>query len=203
MRAIFRDLKIVLTNRNMNVICGSCILLNTGQSSVLSYPALFLNAAAQTSQPVAAMGVAFAQGASAFGRVGFSYLSDTVFDGRRKGVVAVIIAIGVVACGIAYFVNPSWPHWGLMALVTVMGGTLASYAALILAMTAESVPENLVGSAIGYNGMAWSIGGMIGPPLFGKILDMTGNQYGISWIVVAVLMLIGAIALMIFAKEKT
>jgi cyanate permease len=44
---------------------------------------------------------------------------------------------------------------------------------------------------------------MIGPPLFGKILDMTGNQYGISWIVVAVLMLIGAIALMIFAKEKT
>jgi ACS family hexuronate transporter-like MFS transporter len=203
MRAIFRDLKSVLTNRNMNVICGSCILLNTGQSSLFSYTALFLKDAAQTSQPVAAMGVAFAQGASAFGRVGFSYLSDTVFGGRRKGVVAGIIAIGVIACGVAYFVNPSWPHWGLMALVTVMGGTMASYAALILAMTAESVPENLVGSAIGYNGMAWSIGGMIGPPLFGKILDMTGNQYGISWIVVAVLMLIGAMTLMVFAREKT
>lgn len=202
MRAIVRDLKVVLTNRNMNVIIGSCILLNTGQSSLFSYTALFLKDAAQTSQPIAAMGVAFAQGASAFGRVGFSYLSDTVFGGRRKGVVAGIVAVGVIACGVAYFVNPDWPYWGLMALVTVMGGTMASYAALILAMTAESVPENLVGSAIGYNGVAWSIGGMIGPPLFGKILDMTGNQYGISWIVVAVLMLIGALALLVFAREK-
>lgn len=202
MRAIGQELLVVLTNRNMNVICCSCILLNTGQSSLFSYTALFLKDAAQASQPVAAMGVAFAQGASAFGRVGFSYLSDTVFGGRRKGVVAGVVAIGVLACGIAYFVNPSWPHWALMALVTVMGGTIASYAALILAMTAESVPENLVGSAIGFNGVAWSIGGIVGPPLFGRILDMTGNQYGISWIVVAVLMLLGALILLAFAREK-
>lgn len=202
MHAIIRDLKIVLANRNMNAICCSCIFLNTGQSSLFAYTALFLRDAAQASQPVAALGVAFAQGASAFGRVGFSYLSDTVFEGRRKGVVAGVIFVGVIACVVAYFVNPSWPHWGLMLLVTVMGGTLASYAALILAMTAESVPENLVGSAIGFNGVAWSIGGMVGPPLFGQILDMTGNQYGMSWLIVAVLMLIGAFVLLVFAKEK-
>lgn len=202
MRAIINDLKIVATNRNMNVICGSCVLLNTGQSSLFAYTALFLRDAAQASQPVAAMGVAFAQGASACGRVGFSYLSDTLFKGRRKGVVAGVVFVGVLACGVAYFVNPSWPHWGLMLLVSVMGGTIASYAALILAMTAESVPENLVGSAIGFNGVAWSIGGVIGPPLFGKILDMTGNQYGMSWLAVAVLMLLGAIVLLVFAKEK-
>lgn len=202
MRAIMRDLKIVLSNRNMKVICSSCVLLNTGQSSLFSYTALFLRDAAQASQPVAAMGVAFAQGASAFGRVGFSYLSDTLFDGRRKGVTAGVVFVGVAACCVAFFVNPTWPHWWLMALLTVMGGTLASYAALILAMTAESVPESLVGSAIGFNGVAWSIGGMIGPPLFGKILDMTGNQYGMSWLTVAVLMLAGALILLIFAKEK-
>ena len=133
----------------MNVICASCIMLNTGQSSLFSYTALFLRDAAQVSQPVAAMGVAFAQGASAFGRVGFSYVSDPLFEGRRKGVVAGVVTVGVLACCVAYFVNPSWPHWGLMLLVFVMGGTIASYAALILAMTAESVPEELVGSAIG------------------------------------------------------
>lgn len=202
MRAILADLKIVLTNRNLNVICTSCVLLNTGQSSLFSYTALFLKDAAQASQPVAAMGVAFAQGASAFGRVGFSYLSDTMFKGRRKGVVAGVIMVAAMSCGVAYFVDPSWSTISLMLLVTVMGGTIASYAALILAMTAESVPENLIGSAIGYNGVAWSIGGMIGPPLFGKILDMSGNQYGLSWLAVAVLMLIGAGTLLIFGKEK-
>lgn len=203
MRAIIADLKAILTNRNLNVICTSCILLNSGQSSLFSYTALFLKDAAQASQPVAAMGVAFAQGASAFGRVGFSYISDTIFKGRRKGVVGGVIVVAAAACGVAYFVNPSWSTWALMLLVAVMGGTLASYAALILAMTAESVPEKLIGSAIGYNGVAWSIGGVIGPPLFGKILDLTGNQYGMSWLAIAVLMLLGAGILMVYAKEKT
>ena len=202
LRGIVNDLKTVMTSWNMNVICLSCAAFNTGQSSLFAYTALFLRDAAQASQPVAAMGVAFAQTASAFGRVGFSYISDTVFQGRRKGVVSVIILAGFAGCILAAFVTAGWPHWGLLALSALLGGTLASYAALILAMTAETVPPRLVGSGIGYNSVAWSIGGMSGPPLFGLVLDVTGNDYGTAWITVGSVMLIGVVVLWFGYRER-
>jgi len=59
-------------------------------------------------------------------------------------------------------------------------------------MTAETAPPSLVGSAIGYNAVAWSIGGVIGPPMFGQILDWSGNDYGLAWVAVGAVMLIGA-----------
>lgn len=194
-RVIVRDLKTVVTNRNMNVICISSSAFNAGQSCLFTYMALFLRDAAQASQLVAAMGVAFAQSACAIGRVGYSFLSDRYFGARRKWMVVAVIVAGAVACGVTYFVNPAWPHWGLMILAVAMGGTIAAYAALILSMAAESVPSSLVGSAIGYNALAWSVGGIAGPPLFGWVLDMSGNTYGYAWMTIAVIMLLGAAVL--------
>lgn len=198
---IVRDLKTVMTSWNINVICISCAMFNTGQSSLFAYTALFLRDAAGASQPIAALGVAFAQGASAFGRVGFSYVSDTVFKGRRKGVVVGLIVVGAGACALAALVGPHWPHWALLGLSMLMGGSIASYAALMLAMTAETVPQRLIGSAIGYNGVAWSVGGIVGPPLFGAVLDLTGGDYGPAWITVGAVMLVGAVVLWTAYRE--
>lgn len=202
MRQIVADLKSVVTNRNMNVICISAVLYNTGQSSLFTYMALFLRDAAQASQPVAALGVAFAQGASALGRVSFSYLSDVFFAGRRKGVTVAVVSAGSLVCLMTIFVNPGWPYWGLMLLAAVMGGTVASYAALVLSMTAETVPPEMIGSGIGYNAVAWSIGGAVGPPLFGLILDMSANNYGLAWSIIGAVMFIGAIVMWREFREK-
>lgn len=194
-KGILLDLKTVMTTWNMNVICFACATFNTAQSSLFAYMTLFLRDAAMASQPLAAMGVAFAQGASAIGRVGYAYLSDTVFKGRRKGVVVLVILGSFCSCIVAYFVNPDWPHWWLLLLAVFMGGTMASYAALMLIMTAEAVPSRLIGSAIGYNAVAWSVGGVVGPPLFGYVLDVSGNHYGIAWVSIGAFMLVGAAAL--------
>lgn len=195
LRQMLRDLKSVLGNRGLSAICFSCTAFNMGQSSLFAYLALFLRDAAMVSQPVAGLGVAFAQGASAVGRVGYSYLSDTLFGGRRKWVVIWLIVGAFGSCAVAYFVGPGWPRWALMGLAVLMGGTIASYAALILAMAAEAVEPRLTGSAIGYNAVAWSLGGMVGPPLFGFVLDRSGNDYGLAWIVLGSLMLLGALLL--------
>lgn len=199
---IVHDMQSVMTNKNLNVICFSCMTYNTAQSSLFAYTSLFLRDAAMTSQPVAALGVAFVQGASAIGRLGFSFISDTVFGGRRKGVVVSIILAGFVGCIIAYFVNPAWPHWTLLALSAFFGLTIASYAALILVMSAEAVPPRLIGSAIGYNAVAWSIGGMSGPPIFGYVLDVTGNNYGAAWIAVGSIMLLGAVVMWFMHQQQ-
>lgn len=192
MRQIIADLRTVVTNRNMNVICISAIMFNTGQSSLFTYMALFLKDVAQASQPVAALGVAFAQGTSAIGRVGFPYISDVFLGGRRKGITVAVVASCVAVCAVTLFVNPAWPYWSLMVMASVMGLAMASYAALVLSMTAETVPSELVGSGIGYNAVAWSIGGAVGPPLFGLILDHSGMNYGLAWTVIGGVMFCGA-----------
>ncbi len=191
-RRLIADLKTVVTNRNMNVICISAIMYNTGQSSLFTYMALFLKDAVQASQPVAAMGVAFAQGASAIGRVGFPYISDVFLKGRRKGITVAVVSSSLFVCAATMTMGPSWPNWSLMVMAAVMGLAMASYAALVLSMTAETVPSELVGSGIGYNAVAWSIGGVIGPPLFGLILDLTGNAYGYAWTAIGAVMFAGA-----------
>lgn len=191
-RRLIADLKTVVTNRNMNVICISAIMYNTGQSSLFTYMALFLRDAVQASQPVAAMGVAFAQGASAIGRVGFPYISDVFLKGRRKGITVAVVSSSLFVCAATMTMGPSWPDWSLMVMAAVMGLAMASYAALVLSMTAETVPSELVGSGIGYNAVAWSIGGVVGPPLFGLILDLTGNAYGYAWTVIGAVMFLGA-----------
>jgi len=202
LRRIIADLRTVVTNRSMNVICISAILFNTGQSSLFTYMALFLKDAAQASQPVAAMGVAFTQGASAFGRVGFPYISDVFLKGRRKGITVAIVASSFVVCVATLWVNEAWSHWALMRMAAVMGLSMASYAALVLSMTAETVPPALIGSGIGYNAVAWSIGGMAGPPIFGLILDMSGNAYGLAWTAVGAIMLCGAMFMAWQFKEN-
>ena len=78
---------------------------------------------------------------------------------------------------------------------------LAAYVAIVLAMTAEAVPTRLTGAAIGFNGVAFSIGGTIGPPLFGLVLDHAGS-YGMAWLTLGAVLLAGAGILAFGYRER-
>ncbi|MGI9387434.1 MAG: MFS transporter, partial [Methyloligellaceae bacterium] len=145
-QSLISELKHVLGNRTLGVISISVVTFNTGQSCLFAYLTLFIRDAALASQPIAGLCMALAQGASAGGRVGFSYLSDTLFLGARKPVAVGLLLASVVSLVAASLVDPGWPTWGLALLALFMGGTIASYAALILAATAEAVAPERVGS---------------------------------------------------------
>jgi predicted MFS family arabinose efflux permease len=200
-RSMTGDMRKVLAHRQLGVISGSVVAFNVGQSSLFAYLTLFVRDAALASQPVAGLCMALAQGASAVGRVGFSYLSDTVYMGARKPVIVALVAAASMTLGFAYFVNPGWNTLALALLALVMGGTIAAYAALVLAATVEAVDPELSGSAIGYNSLAWSFGGTVGPPAFGWVLDQSGN-YGTAWLVVAAIVGAGCIFFAFAFRER-
>lgn len=200
-RSAVSDIRSVLADRNLGVIGASVITFNMGQSTLFAYLTLFVRDAALASQPVAGLCMALAQSASASGRVGFSYLSDTLFRGARKPVIASILAGAVVAMLAASQVGPGWNTVSLALIALALGGTIAAYAALIIAITVETTEPELSGSAIGYNALAWSFGGTIGPPIFGWVLDMTGG-YSAPWLVMGCIVAAG-LSLFIFGfKEK-
>ena len=106
-------------------------------------------------------------------------------DRPRRGVHAPVrhdSAVGHVTGRAAYLDDMPLPPGSL-------------HAALVLSMTAETVPSELIGSGIGYNAVAWSIGGAAGPPIFGLILDHSEMNYGLAWIVIGAVMFAGAMVM--------
>lgn len=200
-RGILKDLRAVLGHPSLGIICISNIAFSIGQSSLFAYLTLFLRDAVALSQPLASLGTGLSQAASAGGRIGFSYLSDVFMGGRRKWIIVGLIIAGGASVTIAAFANPGWPAPVLILLAVGMGGTIASYAALILSMTVETVEPRLSGGAIGYNALAWSLGGAIGPPLFGYVLDVSG-AYGPAWLTIAGVLFFGALFMAVAFREK-
>ena len=75
-------------------------------------------------------------------------------------------------------------------IVSGLGITVASYAGLMQTMSVEAVAPRLTGSAVGYNGICTHLGGIIGPPAFGAIVDATGS-YGGGWLLTGVVLAVG------------
>ena len=192
--SVWTDLRIVLGNRRLGIICGANAGINIGYSSFLTFTALFIRDAAAASQTFAGLCFACAQVAATLGRVGYGVVSDTLFQARRKGVIVALLLVSFVFFASTLLVTPSWPAWALVGLVVALGGTIGAYAPLIIALSVESSEAHLSGATIGYNGLAWSAGGVIGPPLFGLILDSSGS-YGQAWLVVGLIVLVAALVL--------
>jgi MFS family permease len=69
-------------------------------------------------------------------------------------------------------------------------------------LAVETVELRLAGSAMGYTLMGNSLGGMIGPPIFGLVVDATGAFAG-GWLITAALVLCGTAVLAFWFGERS
>ena len=194
------DLFQMMRNTRLNMLSVVSVPFNMGQATFYTYLTLFLREAAQASQPVAALCLALSQIAAASGRVGFAYISDAFLDARRKPMIIFAVSVAMTSMVIASFVSAGWNVLALGLLAFVMGGTIAGFAALMITAAVESLEPELTGSAIGYRSMAWSLGGIIGPPIFGAILDLSGS-YSVAWLALAMIVGTGFLIFVFKFKE--
>lgn len=200
-RSVIAHLSEVVRDRNLGLLFAAGGFYNMGQMNFFAYLTLFMREAAQASQPVAGLSLAIAQAASAVGRIGWGVVSDTVFRGKRKTLVvglcgtAVILLAAMAAVGL-------W--WGVavgIALALALGLTIASFASLMQTLAVEAVAPRLAGSAMGYSLVGTALGGMVGPPLFGAVVDLTGN-FANGWLLTAGLVLAGTLLLGFRFRER-
>ncbi|MFQ5755767.1 MAG: MFS transporter [Acidiferrobacterales bacterium] len=200
-RSVIAHLGEVVRDRNLGLLFAAGGFYNMGQMNFFAYLTLFMREAAQASQPVAGLSLAIAQAASAVGRIGWGVVSDTLFRGRRKALIiglcgsAVMFLAAMAAVGL-------W--WGVvvgMALALALGLTIASFASLIQTLAVEAVEPRLAGSAMGYSLVGTALGGMVGPPLFGAMVDLTGT-FANGWLLTAGLVLLGTLLLGIRFRER-
>lgn len=186
---------------NIRVLFLANIPWNMGQSTFFAYLTLFMREAAGASQPVAGLVLGLAQIASAFGRIGWGVVSDVLYRGRRKWVTVGLCGASAVLMLCMTVVGETNGLWLGVALALGLGITIASYPTLAQTLAVESVPAAQSGAAMGYSLMGTSIGGVIGPPIFGAVVDHTGNLAD-GWFTTAVFVAAGVIIVAMVVRER-
>lgn len=201
-RSIVANMGDVLKDWNFNVYAILNGLLNVGQTNFFGFLTLFLTSVAKASQEVAGLSIGLAQTASAAARIGWGVVSDKYFVGKRGQLVAWICGASAVFLAAMAFVGPGPGLYMGLGLAVALGITIASFAPVAQAIVVEAVEPRLAGSAMGVNMVGVHIGGMLGPVMFGWVVDNWGG-FDAAWLVTAGIVCVGLVLLVFVFKERT
>ena len=129
-------------------------------------------------------------------------VSDTLFRGARKWITVGLCGASAVLMLAMAAVEPGVGLWLGIALAFGLGVTIASYPTLAQTLAVESVEPGQSGAALGYSLMGTSIGGVVGPPIFGAVVDYTGNLAD-GWITTAIFVALGTALVAMTVRERS
>jgi len=162
-------------------VCG--FLLSIAQSSLLGFLSLYARETFAFSAVAAGQLLAFAQVGGTAGRLAWGFVSDRWFGGRRRPGIVLNALLGAVSYAVLSF-GPRLPDDLLMPLALVAGIGAFGWVGLYFALVAEIGGPRHAGVLTGLSVIfSWS-GVLVGPPLFGVIVQMT-DSYVAPWLVLA------------------
>jgi sugar phosphate permease len=191
--ARFADVGPFLTRPGVVVVFLCGLALSLLQSGVLAYFVLSLRDTFALSAIDAGRLLALAHLGGAAGRLGWGVVSDRVFGARRRPGLAINALIGAAAFG-CLALGAQLPSSTLPALAVVLGVAAFGWVGLYFALVAEIGGTRSAGLLTGVAVIfAWG-GILVGPPLFGLLLEVS-DSYRSAWLALAVVALAVAIAL--------
>jgi MFS family permease len=163
------------------------------QSSLLAHLTLYATESFELPAVVAGQLLALAQVGATVGRLGGGFVSDRALGGRRRPGVITMALVGAGAYAILAL-GARLPLAVLWVLAPVAGAGAFGWVGLYLALIAEIGGARYAGLLTGVGvACAWS-GVLVGPPLFGLVVDVTGG-YGAAWLLLAIVAVGVAVAL--------
>ncbi len=159
-------------------------LINGAQFILWSYLTEVLRLGAGLGLPLANACLSILHISSVGGRLFWGWFSDRVMRGDSRGTL--LIVAGIATLGLLGFLVMTPGNALVLApvLAIILGVTACSATGVQIALTTQSAPPAQVGGAIGYNMLATNIGGVILPPAFGYVYDITGS-FALAWVLAA------------------
>ena len=180
-RARLAELGEFLRRPPVLVVFGCGLALSIAQSSLMAYLVLYAKDSFDVSAVRAAQFLAIAQIGGTVSRVLWGVVSDRSFGGRRRPGVVASAAIGAAAYA-TLALGSSLPTWLVYPLTFVAGAGAFGWVGLYFALVAEIGGPRHAGLLTGAaTACSWS-GTLIGPPIFGLVLEATGG-YAVSWLI--------------------
>jgi ACS family hexuronate transporter-like MFS transporter len=171
--------------------CG--LALSVAQSSVLGHLALFARETFALSSVDAARVLALAHLGGAAGRLGWGFASDRLFGGRRRPGL-IVNALAASATFGVFALGDRVPAALAIPAAVVAGAGAFGWVGLYFALVAEIGAARHAGLLTGLATVfAWS-GVLVGPPLFGLLVDLADGYAG-AWLALGGLTALVALAL--------
>jgi predicted MFS family arabinose efflux permease len=180
-----------LLNRNLLKIGGSGIVLVMGQYCLVTYVVLFLNHTRGLPLVLASFFLAATQLAGSFGRVFWGWFSDRVVGGSRRTALMVVGLVGAAGVLLLAWLPASAPFLLVVVAVVVAGGCVVGWNGVWITMLAEVAPPGLQARSIAAGLMINQPAILVGPWVFGLVVDATGS-YQLAWTGLAALLVVAA-----------
>ena len=187
------ELMPLLERPGVLVVFGCGLTLGIVQSSVLAYLVLHARDTYGFSTVAAARLLALAHLGGMAGRLGWGIVSDRLFGGRRRPGLTINALVGAVAFAV-FALGSASPAPLAVAAAVVAGAGAFGWVGLYFALMAELGGARFAGLMTGLGVMfAWG-GVLLGPPIFGVVVDAT-DSYRVAWLGLVVLSLAVAVVL--------
>lgn len=187
------ELRQFMGRRGVRVVFACGLLLSITQASLLAYLALWARESFGVTVIAAGQLLALAQAGGTASRLVWGLVSDRFFGGRRRPGVVAAALMGAAAYA-TFALGEGLSPAALAALAPVAGAGAFGWVGLYFALVAEIGGARYAGMLTGVAvAFAWS-GVLVGPPLFGLVVDVMG-WYAPAWLLLALLAVGAAVAL--------
>jgi sugar phosphate permease len=173
----FRD---VIRNRPILLLSLANVIWSAIQLSLSTYLVLYFTEKLVLSVMLAGTYLAVAQACAGVGRVIWGIISDRLFGGKRKIVLVIIGIITTIATVAMATLNTNTPGWVVVITVVLLGLSVLGRHGVSITFVAELGGKELAGTATGVQITISYMGIVLGPPIFGHIVDLT-NSYSLAW----------------------
>ena len=193
-------LRSVLRTRDLWLVAVATAVFAAMQTVWMSFLALYLQGVVGLSLLAASRYLALAQGGGVLGRVAFGMLSDRVFAGSRRTPLAIAGCTSAL-CSIALaFTGPSTSSVWLAALALLFGFAGIGWNGVQHTLMAELAGPGAAATAVGLGLAVSSAGVMLGPIVFGWLVQSAGGYRG-PWLTLAASMAVG-LAVLAMVRER-
>jgi ACS family hexuronate transporter-like MFS transporter len=191
----------ILKNREiwLLALCGFC--MTWVEMAIIAHLVLYLTEVLLFGVVAAGGLLALTEVAGAVARPGAGFISDWAFHGDRKHVFMLIAGMAS-SMSLVIGLWGAYLSWLIYPVLVVMGIGGIAFGGIWLTLISEFGGRRGAGKAVGLGGVIMIAGGVMGPPIFGYIVDATGGSYQWAWLSLALVSGMCVLLLLLVREEK-
>ncbi|MHB1406872.1 MAG: MFS transporter [Desulfitobacteriaceae bacterium] len=155
----------VLRNINIWLASFTAITFVAAQFTLVSYLVLYIHDKIGLSIVRASIFLVLLQFGGIIGRIFWGFISDTIFRGARKPVLAGVGIIAMLMSITMLFISQKTPVWVIGLISIVFGFSAIGWNGLYIALVSELAGRDKAGTALGFGLTLVQLGVLIFPPV--------------------------------------
>jgi MFS transporter, ACS family, hexuronate transporter len=193
------DWKKIYRNKNIILLSIAGSLCALVQTILFTYTILYLKDTQKFELIEAAFCLTLMNIGGIIGRVVWGVMSDRLFKGSRKIVLLLLVSV-IFLISLTLGLDIRLPRFTLILILFVLGASAIGWNGVYHAFIGEISGKEMSGRATGLVMTVVFLGSVVGPIIFGKIIDVSGS-YNLAWLFLTAAM-IGAFAVYTMIREE-